>query len=89
MGVPSGPSVAAFQAATPNEFRGRVAALYYFCINLIGAGAGALAVGLVSDCGLRSEQQLGWSMAAVAASAGPLAALCLWRARSGQDGETA
>lgn len=81
MAFPSGPSVAAFQEVTPNEFRGRVSALYYLCINLIGLGFGALAVGLVSDIVLSTDQQVGLSMAIVTATFGPASIVALWMAR--------
>ncbi|MEZ5486294.1 MAG: MFS transporter [Steroidobacteraceae bacterium] len=78
---PSAPSVAAFQEVTPNEFRGRVSALYYLNINLVGLGFGALAVGVVSDSLLGTDQRVGLSMAIVMLLFAPPGVACLWRAR--------
>lgn len=77
--VPSGLAIAAMQSAVPTQHRGMAAALYYLLIGLLGMTLGPLSVALLTDhvfgaVGLR------WSLAAVAMTCAPIAALLFYRA---------
>lgn len=66
--------VAVLQVRTPSEFRGRIAALFYLVVNIVGFGVGPVAVATVTDLVLGSSNLLGRAEAIVTV-AGTLAAL--------------
>lgn len=68
---------AALQLITPNELRGQITAVYFFIANLIGLGLGPTAVALLTDYAFRDPQALGFSIAAIAATAGPLSVIAI------------
>ncbi|MEQ8858949.1 MAG: MFS transporter [Pseudomonadales bacterium] len=68
---------AALQLITPNELRGQITAVYFFIANLIGLGLGPTAVALITDYLFEDPLSLGWSIALLAAIAGPLSAVTL------------
>lgn len=67
----------ALQLITPNQYRARMTALYFFVVNLIGLGFGPLLIALLTDYIFQDDASLRYSMATVAAVALPLAALAL------------
>lgn len=73
-----GAAAAALQLITPNAMRGQVSAIYLFFINLVGIGAGPLLVGLATDAVFLNPAAVGYSIALVAGTAAPLAAIVLW-----------
>ncbi len=73
-----GAAAAALQLITPNAMRGQVSAVYLFVVNLVGIGLGPFLVGAVTDRVLGDPAAVGDSIALVAGSAAPLAALALW-----------
>ncbi len=58
--------------------RGQVTALYLFIFNAVGFGMGATVVAFVTDHIFGNEALVGYSMAAVGAVLGPIAALLIW-----------
>lgn len=68
---------AALQLMTPNEYRARITALYFFVVNLIGLGLGPTAIALVTDYVFRDDGALRYSIFMVAVTALPLSALIL------------
>lgn len=73
-----GAAAAALQLITPNDMRGQVSAVYLFVINLVGIGLGPFLVGAVTDHVFRDPLAVGNSIALVAGTAAPLAAVALW-----------
>jgi MFS family permease len=73
-----GPANAALQMITPNQMRGQIRAAYQFVFNVVGFGAGSFCVALFTDYVFRDESALRYSLAAVAAMIGPVAALLTW-----------
>lgn len=69
---------AALQLITPNELRGQITAVYFFIANLVGLGLGPTAVALITDFGYGDPQALGYSIATLAAVAGPLSIIVLF-----------
>jgi MFS family permease len=69
----------ALQQVTPNEYRGRVSAMFLLCGNLIGFGFGPLLPAWITDQVFADQTLLGHSVALVAASAGVVSAVLLWR----------
>ena len=67
----------ALQLVTPNEYRARMTALYFFVVNLIGLGFGPMLIALLTDHLFGDDAALRYSIATVAAVALPLAALIL------------
>lgn len=67
----------ALQLITPNEYRARITALYFFVVNLIGLGLGPTAIALVTDMVFRDDNALRYSIFLVSAVALPVAALIL------------
>jgi MFS family permease len=58
--------------------RGQISAIYLFVINLVGIGLGPFLVGYLTDNAFHDEAAVGRSLAIVAGSAAPLAAVILW-----------
>jgi MFS family permease len=73
-----GPQNAALQIITPNQMRGQITALYLFIFNAVGFGSGATVVAFVTDHVFGNEAMVGYSMVAVGAVLGPIAALLIW-----------
>ncbi len=71
---------AALQVVTPNQMRGQVSAVWMLVLNLVTAGAGPLAVGVITDYVFGNPLAVGKSIALVNCLAVPLAALTLWAA---------
>ncbi|MCY1275437.1 putative L-galactonate transporter [compost metagenome] len=72
-----GPAIVA--QITPAPMRGQVAALFTGALNLLGAGLGPVAIGLITDYVLRDRNAIGSSMLIVFLGAGALAFLLLRR----------
>ena len=72
--APFGLSVSALMQITPNQFRGKIAALYLCIISVTGYGIGPVAVGLMNDM---SRGNIKNSMSIVGALVVPLAAAAL------------
>jgi MFS family permease len=68
---------AALQLITPNELRGQMTAVYFFIANLIGLGLGPTAVALFTDYVFGDPLALGYSLAVLAGTAGPLSAIVI------------
>lgn len=73
-----GPANAAVQMITPNQMRGQIRAAYQFVFNVVGFGAGPFLVALFTDQVFHEDAALRYSLAAVGAIIGPLAALLTW-----------
>ena len=73
-----GPANAAVQMITPNQMRGQIRAAYQFVFNVVGFGAGPFLVALFTDYVFHDDAALRYSLAAVAAIIGPVAALLTW-----------
>jgi hypothetical protein len=73
-----GPQNAALQISTPNQMRGQISALYRIFVNEVGFCSGATVVAFVTDHGFGNEAMVGYSMVAVGAVLGPIAALLIW-----------
>lgn len=67
----------ALQLITPNEYRARMTALYFFVVNLVGLGFGPILIALLTDNLFQSDTALRYSIAVVVAIALPLAAIIL------------
>jgi MFS family permease len=72
-----GAAIAALQQITPNQMRGFVAAIYFFCGNLFALGLGPTIVALCTDYLFRSEEAVGYSIALVCGTASLAAAVVL------------
>lgn len=67
----------ALQLITPNEYRARMTALYFFVVNLIGLGFGPMLIALLTDNLFEDDAMLRYSIATVTAIALPAAAIIL------------
>ncbi len=76
---PWGAAVAALHFITPNRLRAQVAALFLFCINLMGIGIGPSLVAVITDYGFGYDGAVGLSLSISVALATPLGALILWQ----------
>src|SRR3546814_16905407 len=72
-----GVGTVALQFITPNEYRARVTALYFFVVNLIGLGFGPMLIALLTDHLFGDDGALRYSIARVTGLALPLAAIAL------------
>jgi MFS family permease len=77
MAWPPGLGVAALQAVTPNELRGRVIAFYLLFVNFLSFTLGPFLVGFFNDSVFHSEAAIGRTLSTLAAASYPLAALTL------------
>ena len=68
----------ALQEVTPNDYRGRVSALFLLVGNLVGFGLGPLAPAMLTDYLFHDDGKLGLAVAVVTILTGPLAALLFW-----------
>jgi MFS family permease len=73
---PSGASVAALQELAPNQLRGRVAAIYYFSVNLIGLGLGPTVAGYSADT--LFDGAIGQALFAIVLVFGALSSALIW-----------
>ena len=71
---------AALQVVTPNQMRGQLSAVWMLVLNLVTAGAGPSAVGVITDYVFGDPLAVGQSIALVNCLCVPLAALALWAA---------
>lgn len=78
--IPYGVAASALQAIAPNEMRGKVIAIYFFIINMIGLGLGGTIIASFTDFVFMDEAKLGWSMAATAIVFLPIQAFILYKA---------
>ena len=74
----AGPAAAALQTIAPNQMRAQILAFYYFILNLVGYGLGPTAVAIFTDYVFVDENSLNLSIATIAITLGPLAALITW-----------
>lgn len=72
-----GVGTVALQFITPNEYRARVTALYFFVVNLTGLGFGPMLMALLTDHLFGDDGALRYSIALVTGAALPLAAIIL------------
>ncbi|MCA0207594.1 MAG: MFS transporter [Proteobacteria bacterium] len=72
-----GVGTVALQFITPNEYRARVTALYFFVVNLVGLGFGPMLMALLTDHLFGYDGALRYSIALLTAVALPLAAIFL------------
>ena len=73
-----GPNVAAIQEIIPNRLRGRVTAIYFALISLVGATFGPLIIGVLNDYVFNSEHSIGKSLALNSGLTLPLGALLVF-----------
>jgi MFS family permease len=73
-----GAAAAGLQWLTPPAMRAQVSALFLFVNNLVGIGAGPVAVALLTDRVFGAPQSVGMSLAIVGAVAAALAAVVQW-----------
>jgi MFS family permease len=73
----SGVALSGLQVMTPARLRGRVAALFSFCIVLAGSTIGPSAVAFFTDVVFRDESKVHWSVAATLVVFGSLATVLL------------
>ena len=71
-------AAAAFQELTPNQMRGQVTAIYFFCVNLAGIGLGPTVVALFTDRVFGNDTSVYLSCAIVPTIMTPIAAVLLW-----------
>lgn len=74
-------SILAIQQATPNEFRGRLSAIYLIITNLIGYSAGPMVTAAFTQYLFAQADQIGYSLALIGVLAGPTAAVLFSIAR--------
>jgi MFS family permease len=72
-----GVGTVALQFITPNEYRARTTALYFFVVNLTGLGFGPMLMALLTDHLFADDGALRYSIALVTGIALPLAAIVL------------
>jgi MFS family permease len=78
MGWPGGLLTAAMQLIVPNEFRGRMVALYFIIVNFVSFSCGPLFGGLISDHVFHGSG-LGPTLALMAVIDYPIAAFLIWK----------
>jgi MFS family permease len=71
---------AAQQVVAPNQMRAQISATWMLVLNLVTAGIGPTAVGLITDLVFADPMAVGYSMALVNGVSVPLGALALWAA---------
>jgi MFS family permease len=76
--MPFGVSAAAIQEMMPNEMRGQASAIYLFVINLIGLGLGPTAVAMMTDYVFQDDNDVNYSLLAVATTAHVGSSILLW-----------
>jgi MFS family permease len=79
--IPSALAPAMLQSVCPNEIRGQAFSIYLFVLSTFGYALGPLIVPLITDHVLHAQTGLGVSLAIVASTALPAAALSLLAAR--------
>jgi MFS family permease len=68
---------AAMQLITPSDLRGRITAVFLFCLTVLGGGVGPLLVSAITDYVFHDDAKVGWSLALVTATTMPLALISL------------
>jgi MFS family permease len=77
--APFGVAAAAIQQMMPATMRAQASAVYLFCINIIGLGAGPTAVGVLTQFVFGRDDAVRYSLAIVTSAASALAAVFLFR----------
>jgi MFS family permease len=75
-----GVATAAFTTVTPNQYRGRIVALYLFAGSLLGLGLGPTSVGFLLDNLFGDPQKVGSAIAIISIMVGPVGIWLLTRA---------
>lgn len=75
-------SILALQQATPNEFRGRLSAIYFIVTNLVGYSVGPLVTAALTQYVFGNPNQIGQSLGVLGALGAP-AAILLFTAAAG------
>src|SRR3546814_2540206 len=78
----TGPAVAHLQLATPNQYRGRVAALFVLVFNLMGMCLGPPSVAFITDFVLGDPMRVNESIAIMSVACLSVAAVLFTVARS-------
>ena len=73
---PMGASTAALQELMPNQVRALTSAIFLFLINMIGLGLGPYVVAFFTDSVFKNENDIRYSLTALLAIGGGLAAVC-------------
>lgn len=76
--APFGVAPAAIQQIMPNAMRAQASSIYLFVINLIGLGAGPMAVALFTDKVFHDDHAVRYSILIVSTAAHVIAAVLLW-----------
>jgi MFS family permease len=74
----AGPSLASIQEIIPNRFRGRVTAIYFALLSIIGVTLGPLVIGMMNDYVFTAPLGIGKSLALTAFATLPLSALLVY-----------
>lgn len=77
---PSGVAVAAIQSLTSSTLTGRVIAIYYIVMNLVGLSTGAVLVAAIASLAGGPANGISMALSIVAVVLVPIAALCAWKA---------
>ena len=64
--MPTGIGIAYLQTVTPNRLRGRITAIYFGIVNIVGASFGPLLPALLADYIFRDEARIGAAVAIIA-----------------------
>ncbi|RZJ93583.1 MAG: MFS transporter [Brevundimonas sp.] len=83
--VPSGLAIGAIQDASPASLHGRTAAVYYLVIGLLGLTVGPLLVALLTDYVFQKPEDVGLSLAVIAAVLAPTSAVIMLLGRKAFD----
>lgn len=75
--APAGVSLTAIASMAPNEFRGRISAIYLFTISVAGFGIGPTFVGYLNDVLFTTADGIRHSLSVLGLIFGPMAALML------------
>jgi MFS family permease len=73
-----GANIAAIQEIIPNRLRGRVTALYFALLSLVGGTIGPLLIGLLNDHLFTDELSIGKSLALISALTVPTGAALVY-----------
>jgi MFS family permease len=74
----AGPNIASIQEIIPNRFRGRINALYFAILSLVGVTLGPLVIGIMNDYVFTDEMSIGKSLALTTAFTLPVATVLLF-----------
>ncbi len=76
--APFGVAPAAIQQIMPNAMRAQASSIYLFVVNMIGLGAGPMAVALFTDKVFHDDHAVRYSILIVSTAAHVIAAVLLW-----------